>query len=411
MTNIKYAPHIPLIGNFPLGAEKILQKPPERIYSLPGFYNNDQHYINYQNNILGRNIEYVPLDPSDREFKEKIHIIVGTPPCASLSSLNCGRNETVKGPNCAKNDFMYIVAEQGIKCFDADVIMIENAPALGTNNGKPVADKLFSIAKNDNYSLTLYTTNTMYHGVPQNRPRTFAILWKSACAPIMDWFDKPRLDFADYIATNKSPLVEIINKNIPLEPYSLFIRYKTGKHAREVLRSANIITTFKWVEKNGLLDEALAWFQAVNDTTGIKLTAHAIKKIAMGLGTWDSSMHCFDKVMNSVIGRNMADTIHPTENRSLTVGEAMHMMAMPPNFELVGGKKNLNHVAQNVPLCTAADMVEQAVKFINGELKFTANNYIKQNNHKEIITDHSVDKLLNLCETEQQTLDEFYIAN
>lgn len=81
MVDITWAPHIPLLGGFPLGAEAALGKAPEEIFSLPGFFGNDQHYVNYQQNTLGRkHLAYTPIDPDDLKFERKINIIVGTPP-------------------------------------------------------------------------------------------------------------------------------------------------------------------------------------------------------------------------------------------------------------------------------------------------------------------------------------------
>lgn len=81
MTNITWAPHIPLVGGFPIGTEMALGCPPEEIFSLPGFFGNDKHYVNYQNVTLGRSeLTYTPIDPDDLGFDRKINIIVGTPP-------------------------------------------------------------------------------------------------------------------------------------------------------------------------------------------------------------------------------------------------------------------------------------------------------------------------------------------
>lgn len=77
---LTFIPIIPLIGGFPIGAEHALGKPPEFVSSLDGFWKNDSQYMNYQNETLGRDIEYRILDSEDREFKEKINIVVGTPP-------------------------------------------------------------------------------------------------------------------------------------------------------------------------------------------------------------------------------------------------------------------------------------------------------------------------------------------
>src|SRR5690606_40274959 len=57
-------------------------------------------------------------------------------------------------------------------------------------------------------------------------------------------------------------------------------------------------------------------------------------------------VHIFDDVINAVIGRNLNDTVHPEEDRSLTYHEALHLMGFPENFVLLDGKKHINHIAQ-----------------------------------------------------------------
>ena len=55
-TEFTWAPLIPLIGGFPLGTEQAFGKSPVAIYSFDGI-SNDLHYINYQNNTKGKNLE------------------------------------------------------------------------------------------------------------------------------------------------------------------------------------------------------------------------------------------------------------------------------------------------------------------------------------------------------------------
>lgn len=383
--NVTWAPHIPLIGGFPLGAERAIGTPPKLIASLDGFWANDQHYVNYQNNTLGRDISYNVLNPEDKTFKEKVNIIVSTPPCAGLSQLNTGKNEEVKGANCQKNEFMYIAAEQGIHCYDADVIMIENAPTLYTSKGQPVADKLYDIARKNNYSMTLYRTSTIYHGLPQRRDRTFAILWKSKTAPIMDFIKrKQEKTFEEYIADipkSASLQSDPIRKDIMSEPYYNFLQAKLQKHdvRDDILESS--YTAHAYVVKHKLMEEFVEWAKD-NHEKGYELGVHAMKKFADGKGVWDGSVHVFKDHMNAVIGRALAESIHPNQDRSLNIREALYMMGFPHNFELIGGRKNLNHIAQNVPTYTACDMVEQAAKFVRGELMMSNDTLLKQNNHK-----------------------------
>lgn len=383
---ITWAPHIPLIGGFPLGAEKAIGHAPEEIFSLPGFLGNDKHYINYQNNILKRDLAYTPLDPEDMAFDRKINIIVGTPPCAALSQLNTGKSAESKGAGCQKNAFMYIVFEHGMRKYNADVIIVENAPALFTTKGEGVAEKLYDLCKANGYSMTLYKTTTSLHGIPQNRDRTFAFAWKSETAPILNWYDKPRRTFAEHLSevNPESDMGNVvINEKLLQCGYYQYITDVLKEDPRKVLPEANQITTFNYLNKKGLIPAVVEWFREMGMEKPLKLGEHALKKFADNKGIWDGSVHVFNETMNAVIGRNMADTVHPTESRSLTYREAMHMMGLPHDFVLVDGKKNGNHIAQNVPTCTAADMVREAVKFINGELKESGHRFVKQNNHNK----------------------------
>ena len=58
------------------------------------------------------------------------------------------------------------------------VLIGENAPALSTNNGRPVAQALQAIGAKHGYSMQLVKTSTHLHGIPQQRVRSFFILYR-----------------------------------------------------------------------------------------------------------------------------------------------------------------------------------------------------------------------------------------
>jgi site-specific DNA-cytosine methylase len=402
MSDITWAPLIPLIGGLPLGAEKATGKPPEAIYSYEGFEANDGQYVNYQQETLGRPIQYIPIDEGTNTPK-KVNLVVATPPCAGLSQLNTGKDKSKKGADAEVNKWMYQSAIDGMTKFEADVIIGENAPALYTNKGQPVAERLLELARQHGYGMTLYKTTTSLHGVPQNRDRTFYIFWRGGKAPIMNWYKKPRKNFKEYLQEIPKDATQqdlVINKIIGhTEPYYQFIQSKFEQDAKDVINEAGRNTAFSFVLKSGLLHEAKEWFEKTNNEKGVRQVNHALNKFSQGLGIWDGSTHVFGETMNAVIGRNLVDTIHPEEDRSLNIREALHMMAFPHDFELVGGLSKMNHIAQNVPVCTAASMVEEAIKFINGDLEMSNGDFVKQNNHNETIDVGSV---------EHNTLEEFF---
>ena len=405
---ITWAPLIPLIGGQMLGAERAFGTAPSAIYSYDGFQANDGHYVNYQQNTLGRDVSYILLE--DNIPRGKVDVISGTPPCAALSQLNTGMSAESKGATCAKNDWMYQVFTEAIDNFEVKAVVVENGPALFTNKGYEVAKKLYDICNERGYSLTLYKTSTKYHGIPQARDRTFAIGWKSETAPIMGWYKRDRQTFEEYLNTLPKDSLQndlIINKKVADEPYYQFIKTLSNQDPREIIiedRDHGGGTAFGWIQRNGLLERANQWFKETGNEAGIKYSDHAIKKFAAGKGIWDGSVHVFKDTMNAVIGRNMVDTIHPSEDRSLTIREALYMMGFPTDFELIGGLPKVNHIAQNVPVPTSRDIHTEVAKFIRGELSFSETNFLRQNNHKE---ETSVDPY---GKNNQPTLEEFFAA-
>lgn len=376
--NIKWAPLIPLIGGLPLGAEKAFGCKPDKIYSYDGFQSNDSHYVNYM-----KPIEYVIVD-NDTKY-EALDVVLGTPPCSGLSLMNTGTTAESRGAECHKNDWMYQIFKDGIDKFSAKVVLIENAPALFTKNGIPVANKIYDICKERGYSLTLYKTSTSLHGIPQNRDRTFAIAWKSKTAPIMNWYNKEKDDWKDYLLKSNGNQNIEVNLSLTNDPYWNFIKHISNEDPRELLIKSDKKTAFVYVVDQNLLNQALEWFKDTKNIAGIKTAEHAIMKFSINKGVWDASIRVFGDCMNAVIGRNIQYTIHPFEDRSLTISECLHMMGFPDDFELLNPTKNINHIAQNVPVCTATDILSEVKKFINNELILSESDFIRQNNYKHTI--------------------------
>ena len=75
--------------------------------------------------------------------------------------------------------------------------------------------------------------------------------------------------------------------------------------------------------------------------------------------------------------------VHPTEDRFLNAREMMHLMGLPHDFEIDYAKKNINHIAQNVPVATAQDWADEVVKFCRGECEMTEFTFMKQDNMKQ----------------------------
>ena len=379
---MKWAPIIPLIGGFPLGAYMASGKKPHAIYSYSAFAKNDQHIVEYW-----KDVPYYHLDDESQTIpSEHLDFMVATPPCAGLSMLNTGPKTSAKGSgSCAvQNEWMYRSTIDAIQRFSPKVILGENAPTLYTKMGEGVAENLYQIAKEHGYSLVLYKTNTIHHGLPQRRERCFYMLCKSDRSPLLSFYDRaPIASFEEYLthipeeATHQD---DIIRKDIMNEPYYKFLQHRFGKDDVRDIILEKAYTAHAYVVKSSLMEEFVSWAKD-NHEKGYQLGTHAMNKFAAGKGVWDGSIHVFRDHMNALIGRALMESVHPNQNRSLNIREALHMMGFPSDFQLQGGRKNLNHIAQNVPTCTARDLVLEAMGFIRSDLEMTDVDFLKINNN------------------------------
>jgi site-specific DNA-cytosine methylase len=91
---------------------------------------------------------------------------------------------------------------------------------------------------------------------------------------------------------------------------------------------------------------------------------------------------------------------HYNEDRYITYREAMTIMGLPHDFELLQPKKFLNHVCQNVPVGTATDMANEVKAVLNGERDWVNGSLLYQYNGQ---------KTYELKDTEPRpSLEEFF---
>lgn len=411
---ITFAAIAPLIGGNPIGAEYAIGAPPEYVIGMDGFWGNDTLYMNWLNNTRGLNIPYLKITENEDQAKmTNVDVVIATCPCAGLSNLvTANVSKEKRGADAQQNEHMYSSTHFVLNNIKPKVLMGENAPALFTIKGRKVAEKLRTIAEQYGYSFSMYKTSTHLHGIPQARYRTFYFMWQSETVPELEWYDLPRDTFAGFLAKMPKGLLndEIINPKLIDEFRYTFVQQKTG-NARAAIGSSRV-TAQQWIDDNGRLEEFIEWTKQNRTEKEYEKALHIKNKYDKGLGIWDGSVHVFGEVCNAMISRNMTDSLHPTEDRSLTIREVMYLMGMPNDFELVDGMKNLGKVPQNVPTCTAKSMAEQIVKYLNGELKMTNYKSLKQDNERRIIEDYETGKILQrekaVVKLDQPTLEEHF---
>lgn len=380
---IKWGSIIPLIGGMSVANKKATGDDPAFIISYPAFEANDSHCVNHF-----KETPYVVIDPETNQLPEvanalfeEVDFISTVCPCAGLSMLNSSREQSGKsrGADAAQNDWMYKSAELVLEQIRPKVFWGENAPGLYSNMGVKVVEKLREIGKKNGYSFSVVKTNTFLHGIPQHRMRTFYFFWKNSEAPIMGYYKReaPMLgDYLEQVPEGASMMDRPFGLgDIRENGWFLYAREK-GWDTKRLIESS-YKTMFHWVMGEKLIDDCLEWSEKNSQDSMFKFINHIKRKLADDKGWWDGTPLIFNDATNAIIAKN-ACVVHPNKERGITIREAMHLMGLPHDFEMVSNA--MNHICQNVPVTTATDWTNEIIRFIKGEIQEFGGDFVKQNN-------------------------------
>ena len=373
MTKIKWGTMVPLIGGMTIGNEKATGESPSFLLSYPTFSENDAHAKQHYNKVPFFNVDESTnnfSNPEDEKFFTNlgdIDFVSTVCPCAGLSNLN-----PKSSADAAQNDWMYKTAEFVMYKIKPKVFWGENAPALFTNKGEKVKNRLIEIGKKCGYTFSIIKTDTKLHGIPQQRVRSFYFFWKSSNPPLFNTIRKPYEKIVDYLKT--IPGDATLQEAYPNNDYASngYVQWlKKNPDFIEYVRNANtsgdkkIKTLFHYISGENRYDEFIEYFTNLGLDNYVQKIEHIRKKISNNQNIWDNTPKFLygSEYINAVQGRIFSFTLHPTESRYLNIREYMHLMGLPHDFELAH-VKNYNHICQNVPVNTAADWTTEIVAYL-----------------------------------------------
>jgi site-specific DNA-cytosine methylase len=394
---MRYIAHIPLAGGFALGNMNITGKPPVAITSYTPFEANDLLFRRYLKK-KGYDVPYFLLDKiTEKERKDLSHLIknidfaTAIPPCSGLSQA-AQRKAGSRG-SAPPNDWMYESANFILGDVKPTVYSFENAPTLYTGAGDDVRYRLSEIAKQYGYSITFYKTNTLKHGIPQFRPRTFGIFYKGDYAPILNYYDREAPHIADYlkeIPKDAKHQDDYVHNEWDITKFEIykFLKMKHGENWRKAMHDFRPhLTTYDYLLRKDWLKEFLEWQKKLPEEERSEIVTknveHILKKKAQGKGARiNYRVLGIDKeYMYAVIGEVMGKQVHPTEDRIMNIREHMHMMGLPHDYELEGPREYVK-ISQNVPTKTAADITYEIIAIINNRRQLNSNSILMQDNSK-----------------------------
>ena len=390
---MKYIAHIPLIGGFPLAAMKATGENPQAVTSYTPFFDNDNLYLRY---LKKKNIDipYYNIDKEENitdlsKFINKLDFVVGTPPCAGLSAAASLSKEDRL--NSTVNDWMINSVEYVIGTLKPTVYTFENAPGLYTEMGAHVRAQLIDLCKTHGYAITFYKTDTLHHGIPQRRPRTYAILLKGNQAPKLRYTNSECPSVAEYlkdIPANAQAQDLYMSKEFEIKNFEIvkFLKEEYGnKWREEFLNTKDHLTSYDFLTRKDLLQKYKKFIDDNDQShpSSVKDINHVIKKIGMGKNyRLSHRVLCLDKHhVYAVIGEMMERNIHPTEDRRMNMREYMHLMGMPHDMEIYD-RGEFGKLPQNTPVNTSKFIVEEIMAIVKGERELSNDMVYMQNNIK-----------------------------
>ena len=379
---IKHASIVPLIGGSTLGQQKAFGTRPEFLVSYSPFQNNDRHLVNYYNN----EVPYYLLDKGEVP-PSKVDVINTVCPCAGLSQMSHGFGDD--NPN---NEWMIKTTKYVLEEMQPKVLWGENAPGFAGKIGDTIRNQMYEVATQNGYTMSVYRTRSLLHGIAQVRERSFYFFWKGDKTPLLNYYDRPRPTIEETILNVKSnTLMEPINPKTPSkdDPYYRFIleyMHKGLTHAEfcsivepSRARGNDVLT---YIEKHGVdYDTVSEWMSKNGYEREVPKCARRKEKLAAGKNIMRRGTVVPRDYIGAFVGHYPTSLTHPVEDRYITYREGLSIMGMPEDFELLDPKKSANHMCQNVPVGTATDMATEVKEALLGNRNWTNSKLVFQYNY------------------------------
>lgn len=361
---MKHASIVPLIGGETLGQMAAFGTKPDYLLSYSAFSNNDSHLVNYL-----KDVPYILLDQGGKH-PHYVDVVNAVCPCAGLSSLSPAANS-----DAAVNDWMTTTAKYVLEEMKPKVFWGENAPRFAGEMGKPIVHKLLKIAKDNGYTMTIYRTKSLLHGLPQVRERSFYFFWQGDKVPVFNYFDKERVRIEDLLSkvSKTATQNEVTNKKTPSkdDPYYRYVlEVMEGgiTHAEFQSRITKSTDAMHWIETHGHNYRMAKSFFEKEGYDKLASKMDGIQdKLDAGGNIMRRASYVPKDYIGAFVGHLPVSMTHPTEDRYLTYRECMSIMGLPEDFELLNPARNLNHVCQNVPVGTATDMAMEIKAVLEGK--------------------------------------------
>lgn len=349
----------------------------------------ETYKANHRNlNCLEADITKIPDDVFE-EYKGKVDIVMGGPPCQGFSIAASNRRKEGDERNFLYREFLRVVSVVKPK-----VVLLENVKEFGKYflpDGRLLVDDVVSTLDSFGYKCSFSVIDVKDYGVPQDRRRFFLIGVKdksfdvnllamlkdygsTACnlgdaisdlpivmpyqykeGDVMPYTQEPQNDFQRLMRGDST----LVNNHIPMQ------------------HTPKTVEKFRFLLNNGSKDDLPENLRSVvrGDTTRISNS-----KFSQNHRVMDAA-----KIAPTITASFYSSFIHPSQPRNLTVREAARIQTFPDTFVFHGKRTTLskkllsrkgivedlhldqfNQVGNAVPPMMASIMADICTKLLEG---------------------------------------------
>lgn len=343
----------PFSGGYTIAAREVFNCDPSFILSSKEYLIKDNLFLNY----INHSIPFFQMEDNEFERNKKFDIIIAMMPCSGLSALSTHIGTEKWGENSESNQSIFDNLDFLLKTYSPEYMFFENSSNLYTSSGLKTRERMNSIILENGYSATYYLTNSLEHGTPIRRERTYIFLRKGKKAFCLPRFKRECLDLVPWLkGKNKGRHSDEPANDINKIWTYHFIKEHCGVNFRDIVQNK---TVYKYILHNNLWEDALKFVKNTysENTSPYKKYTKVYNKVKnTDRGFWDDSLSVFTKKLINITNKRYKTFIHPIHDRIFTIREYLDLMGFPEDY-FIFDTKYKRYLTNSVDLNVARDFL------------------------------------------------------
>lgn len=305
--------------------------------------------------MIVEDISTLDIEETFKEFKGKIDVVIGGPPCQGFSQK--GQRKSVKDPR----NYLFRKYYDVVRFLKPTFFVIENVPNLLTTERGLFKQEIENLFSELGYALSSGVLTAADFGVPQNRKRTCIIgylhgeptgLPKPAGKKVTIW---DAISDLSYLESGEGVEIQEYRMD-PQSEYQVALREGSSELFNHIATSHSAIT----LERLRMIPP--------NHGKEMLPEEHLTKSIYSG--TWCRMKK--NGIARTITTRydtpSSGEFTHPVLNRAITTREAARIQSFPDTYRFYGSKSSqMKQVGNAVPPLLGMAIAEHILEHLNSE--------------------------------------------